>query len=131
MRAQKWGRILNLSSINGQRGERGKVAYCSAKHGVIGLTRVAALETAADGITVNAICPGFVDTPLLRNQLGSLAAVHNIEPDQALEKILLPQIPQGRLMETSEIAALARYLASDDARGITGQSITISAGLNG
>ena len=72
MRAQQWGRIINISSVNGKRGEAGKSAYCSAKHGIIGLTRVASLETATDGITVNAICPGLVDTPLIHNQVADL-----------------------------------------------------------
>jgi len=129
MRAQQWGRIINLSSINGKRGDRGKVAYCSAKHGVIGLTRTVALETATDGITVNAICPGYVDTPLLRKQLASLAVINEVPEDDVLNSLILPAIPQHRLMETSEVAALVRFLVSDGARGITGQAIDISAGV--
>ena len=128
MRRQGWGRIINMSSVNGKQGDRGKVAYCSAKHGLIGLTRTAALETAADGITVNAICPGAVDTPLLRNQLDDLAAVRGLSSENALDTLFLSRIPQQRLIDPSEIAAMARYLASDDARGITGQSINVSAG---
>ena len=73
MRAQQWGRIINIASINGKRGDAGKAAYCSAKHGVIGLTRTAALETAKDGITVNAVCPGLVMTPLIHGQIEDLA----------------------------------------------------------
>jgi 3-hydroxybutyrate dehydrogenase len=76
MRRQQWGRIINIASVQAKQGDRGKAAYCSAKYGLIGLTRVAALETATDGITVNAICPGLVDTPLVRNQLADLAALH-------------------------------------------------------
>ena len=129
MRQQRWGRIINISSINGKRGEPGKSAYCSAKHGLIGLTRVAALETATDGITVNAICPGYVDTPLVRGQLKDLAAVHGVAPDEALERVVLPEIPQHRLLEPGEVATLASFLASEEAKGITGQAINVSAGL--
>jgi 3-hydroxybutyrate dehydrogenase len=129
MRRQQWGRIINIASINGKRGEPGKAAYCSAKHGLIGLTRVAALETATDGITVNAICPGLVDTLLIRNQLDDLAAMHGLAREDALEKIYLSSIPQKRMLDRQEIAAMTRYLASDEARGITGQAINVSAGL--
>jgi 3-hydroxybutyrate dehydrogenase len=128
MRRQGWGRIINMSSVNGKQGDRGKVAYCSAKHGLIGLTRTAALETAADGITVNAICPGAVDTPLLRNQLEDLAAVRGVSSENALDELFLNRIPQHRLIDPSEIAVMARYLASEEARGVTGQSINVSAG---
>jgi 3-hydroxybutyrate dehydrogenase len=128
MRRHGWGRIINISSVNGKQGDRGKAAYCSAKHGLIGLTRTAALETASEGITVNAICPGAVDTPLLRNQLDDLAAVRGVSSDDALDTLFLGHIPQHRLIHPGEIAAMARFLASDEARGITGQSINVSAG---
>ncbi|HEY8447714.1 MAG TPA: 3-hydroxybutyrate dehydrogenase [Thermomicrobiales bacterium] len=129
MRQQRWGRIINISSINGKRGEPGKAAYCSAKHGIIGLTRVAALETATDGITVNAICPGYIDTPLVRGQLADLAAVHGVAEEEVLERVVLPAIPQRRLIDPAEVAAMVRFLASEEARGITGQAINVSAGL--
>ena len=128
MRRRQWGRIINIASVNGKRGDPGKVAYCSAKHGLIGLTRVAALETATDGITVNAICPGVVDTPLIQNQLDQLAAMHGVAREEALEQVYLPLVPQRRLLDPREIATMARYLASDEARGITGQAINVSAG---
>ena len=128
MRRHAWGRIINIASVNGKRGDPGKVAYCSAKHGLIGLTRVAALETATDGITVNAICPGLVDTPLIQNQLDDLAAMHGLAREDALAQVYLPLVPQKRLLDPGEIAAMARYLASDEARGITGQAINVSAG---
>lgn len=129
MRHQRWGRIINIASVNGKRGDPGKVAYCSAKHGLIGLTRVAALETAADGITVNGICPGLVDTPLIHNQLADLAALRGIDQDDVIEHHFLPRIPQRRMLDPSEIATMVRYLASDEARGITGQAINIDAGV--
>jgi 3-hydroxybutyrate dehydrogenase len=128
MRSQGWGRIINIASVNGKRGDPGKAAYCSAKHGLIGLTRVAALETATDGITVNAICPGLVDTPFIQKQLDGLAAMHGVSRDEAVEQIFLPLIPQNRMLDPGEIAAMARYLALDEARGITGQAINVSAG---
>ena len=129
MRQHRWGRIINIASINGKRGDPGKAAYCAAKHGLIGLTRVAALETATDGITVNAICPGYIDTPLVRNSLPDLAKVHGVSIDEVLKRVVLNGVPQERLVEAGEVAALARYLATDDARGITGQAINVSAGL--
>jgi 3-hydroxybutyrate dehydrogenase len=129
MRQHAWGRIVNISSINGKRGDPGKSAYCAAKHGLIGLTRVAALETATDGITVNAVCPGLVDTPLIQNQLDDLAAVHGLAREETLDRVYLSSIPQRRLLDTSEIATMVRYLASDEARGITGQAINVSAGF--
>jgi 3-hydroxybutyrate dehydrogenase len=128
MRHQGWGRIINIASLNGKRGDPGKVAYCSAKHGLIGLTRVAALETATDGITVNAICPGLVDTPFIQNQLDDLAAMHGLAREDALAQVYLSAIPQKRMLDPQEIAVMARYLASEEARGITGQAINVSAG---
>ena len=128
MRARKWGRIVNIASINGKRGDPGKAAYCAAKHGVIGLTRTAALETAADGITVNAVCPGYVDTPLTRGQLADLGAIHGIPEEEVIAQFFLPRIPTGRRIEREEVAGLVRYLASDAAGSITGQAINIDGG---
>lgn len=128
MKAQKRGRILNMASINGLIGFAGKAAYNSAKHGVIGLTKVAALETAEDGITVNAICPGYVDTALVRNQFDDLAKTRGITREAVLEEVLYPLIPQKRLIDVSEIADVALFLASDSAKGITGQAIVLDGG---
>ena len=128
MRQHAWGRIINIASVQGKQGDRGKAAYCSAKHGLIGLTRVAALETATDGIIVNAICPGLVDTPLVQNQLADLAALHGLAKEEVIERVFFPLVPQQRLLDPQEIAAMARYLASDEARGITRRAINVSAG---
>lgn len=128
MKKRQFGRIINISSINGLVGFAGKAAYNSAKHGVIGLTKAVALETAADGITVNALCPGYVDTDLVRNQLTDLANLHGISPEDALDKVILPLVPQRRLIDMKEIAAYAVFLSSEHARGITGQSIVIDGG---
>ena len=128
MRQQQWGRIINIASVQAKQGDRGKAAYCSTKHGLIGLTRVAALETATDGITVNALCPGLVDTPLVQNQLADLAALHGLAMEDVIARFFLPLVPQRRPLDPREIASMARFLASDEARGITGQAINVSAG---
>lgn len=128
MRKQGFGRIINMASINGVIGFAGKAAYNSAKHGVIGLTKVAALETAAEGITVNAICPGYVDTQLVRNQFADLAKTRKIELEQVLEEVLYPLVPQKRLLDVNEITDLALYIASDSARGMTGQAVILDGG---
>ena len=128
MKKQQSGRIINMSSVNGLIGFAGKAAYNSAKHGVIGLTKVAALEAALSGITVNAICPGYVDTPLVRNQLADLAKARNVSIEKVLEDVILSLVPQKRLLTVGEIAATALFLASDAAKGITGQSVVIDGG---
>ncbi|KMJ57779.1 3-hydroxybutyrate dehydrogenase [Bacillus sp. LL01] len=128
MKAQGFGRILNMASINGLVGFAGKAAYNSAKHGVIGLTKVSALEGAAHGITVNAICPGYVDTPLVRNQLKDLAETRNVALEKVLEEVIYPLVPQRRLLEVKEIADYAMFLSSDAAGGVTGQAVVIDGG---
>ncbi|RHW39435.1 3-hydroxybutyrate dehydrogenase [Lysinibacillus yapensis] len=128
MRKQKFGRIINMASINGLIGFAGKAAYNSAKHGVIGLTKVAALETATDGITVNAICPGYVDTPLVRNQLQDLAETRNVPLENVLEEVIYPLVPQKRLLDVSEVADLALFIASDASKGMTGQAVVLDGG---
>ncbi|MBT2690495.1 3-hydroxybutyrate dehydrogenase [Bacillus sp. ISL-47] len=128
MKKQKSGRIINMASINGLVGFAGKAAYNSAKHGVIGLTKVAALEAAEEGITVNAICPGYVDTPLVRNQLNDLAKTRNVPLEKALEEVIYPLVPQKRLLTVEEIADYAIFLAGESAKGITGQAAVIDGG---
>lgn len=128
MKKQKSGRIINMASINGLVGFSGKAAYNSAKHGVIGLTKVTALEGAEFGITANAVCPGYVDTPLVRNQLADLAKNRHIDIEQVLEQVIYPLVPQKRLLSVQEIADYVLFLASDKARGVTGQAIVIDGG---
>lgn len=128
MRAQGFGRILTVASINGLVGFAGKAAYNSAKHGAIGLTRVAALEVARDGITVNALCPGYVDTPLVRGQLEDLARTRGVAVEQVLEEIILPLVPQRRLLTTREVADYALFLVSEQAGGVTGQAVVLDGG---
>jgi len=128
MKEQGYGRILNMASINGLIGFAGKAGYNSAKHGVIGLTRVTALEGADHGITVNAICPGYVDTPLVQNQLEDLAKSRGIEKEKALEQVIYPLVPQKRLLQVQEIADYSIFLVSDKAKSITGQPAVIDGG---
>lgn len=115
MRARKFGRIINISSINGQKGQMGQTNYSAAKAGDIGFTKALAQESAKAGITVNAICPGYINTEMVQ-------AV----PKDVLEKNILPQIPVGRLGEPDEIARCVVFLASDDAGFITGSTLTVN-----
>ncbi|AZU64208.1 3-hydroxybutyrate dehydrogenase [Neobacillus mesonae] len=128
MKKQKFGRIINMASINGLIGFAGKAAYNSAKHGVIGLTKVAALEGAEHGITVNAVCPGYVDTPLVRNQVADLAKTRDVPLERVLEEVIYPLVPQKRLLKVEEIANYVMFLASDQASAITGQACVIDGG---
>ncbi|PPA69897.1 3-hydroxybutyrate dehydrogenase [Jeotgalibacillus proteolyticus] len=128
MKRQGHGRIINMASINGLIGFAGKAAYNSAKHGVIGLTKVAALEGAEHGITVNALCPGYVDTPLVRNQLDDLAQIRNVSLETVLEDVIYPLVPQKRLLSVQEIADYTLFLASDKAKGVTGQAVALDGG---
>jgi acetoacetyl-CoA reductase len=117
MRARKFGRIINISSINGQKGQFGQTNYSAAKAGDIGFTKALALENAKAGITVNAICPGYVNTEMVQ-------AV----PKDVLEKSILPLIPVGRLGEPADIARCVVFLASDDAGYITGSTLSANGG---
>lgn len=128
MKKQKFGRIINMASINGLIGFAGKAAYNSAKHGIIGLTKVLALEGASFGITVNALCPGYVDTPLVRNQFEDLAATRNISVENVLEEVIYPLVPQQRLIELEELTSYMLFLANKTTKGVTGQSIVIDGG---
>lgn len=128
MKKQKFGRIINMASINGLIGFAGKAAYNSAKHGIIGLTKVLALEGASFGITVNALCPGYVDTPLVRNQFEDLAATRNISVENVLEEVIYPLVPQQRLIEIEELTSYMLFLANKTTKGVTGQSIVIDGG---
>ncbi len=128
MKRQRYGRVVNVASINGLVGFAGKSAYNSAKHGLLGLTKVAALEGAPHGITVNALCPGYVDTPLVRNQLGDLARTRNVPLERVLEDVIYPLVPMRRLLTTREVAEYALFLASDRAAGVTGSAAVIDGG---
>lgn len=122
---RKWGRIVNTASINGMVATANKAAYVSAKHGLIGLTKVTALEVAELGITCNAICPGLVVTALSTKQSEDMAAAEGITVEEATRRRLLETQPNKRFVETGEIGALAAFLCSEDARSITGASLPI------
>ena len=122
-----WGRIINIASIAGKVGAPYIAAYSASKHGVLGLTRSAALEVAAKGITVNAICPGYVDTDMTTGGIENIAKKTGLPAEQALESIKKMN-PQNRLVEPDEVAALALLLASEEGRGINGQAINIDGG---
>lgn len=128
MKQRGRGRIINISSVHGLTASPYKSAYIAAKHGVIGLTRAVACETASQGVTVNAILPGAVDTELLRSQLGRIAGEEGTSPEQALKQHILSKQPIDRLIDVDEVAALALYLASDAAGGVTGESIRVAGG---
>lgn len=128
MKQKGFGRIINMASVNGLVGFAGKAAYNSAKHGLIGLTKVTALETATYGITVNAVCPGYVDTDLVRNQLADLAAARAVSPAKVLEEIIYPLVPQKRLLQVDEVANMVLFLAGEKAVGITGQAMVVDGG---
>jgi len=121
------GRILNLSSILGKTGAAGMSAYCASKHGVIGLTRSLALELAPKGITVNTICPGWVDTDMSRDSLAGAAAAQG-RPVEESRRAAEKAIPLGRFVHPDEVARLAVYLASDAGTAVTGQAINIDGG---
>lgn len=128
MKKHNYGRIINISSVHGRTASPFKSAYIAAKHGLVGLTRTVAQEVAEYGITVNAIMPGVVDTPLVRRQLATLAQEDGISEEEALHKHLLKKQLIKRFVRPEEIAACAWYLASDDAGIITGECIGVSGG---
>jgi len=125
---QKWGRIVNVASLHGKVGSPFKAAYVSAKHGVLGLTKVVALEVAEHNVTSNAICPAYVRTALVEKQIQEQAHRHGISPDDVVRKIMTEPAAIRRLLEPEEVAALALYVCSDEAAGITGAAIDIDLG---
>ncbi len=128
MKRQGWGRVVNVASINGLVGFAGKAGYNSAKHGVLGLTKVAALEGAPHGITVNALCPGYVDTPLVRNQLADLARTRGVPLERVLEEVIYPLVPMRRLLTVEDVSGYVAFLASDRARCVTGVPVIVDGG---
>ena len=128
MKQNGWGRIINLNSVHGLRASEFKSAYVSAKHGMMGLTKTAALEGANFGITVNSICPGYVRTPLVDGQIEDQAKTHGISREEVLEKVLLKKQAIKQMVEPAELGDAVLYLCSDSARCMTGVSLTIDCG---
>ena len=123
-----WGRIINIASVHGLVASVNKSAYIAAKHGLVGLTKTVALETAASAVTCNAICPGYVRSALLESQIVEYAGVHNLELDKAATSFLGEKQPSGDFVVPSSIAALAVFLCSDAAAQITGVAMPIDGG---
>ncbi len=123
-----WGRIVNISSLHGLVASPYKSAYVSAKHGLMGLTKTVALEAADRGVTVNAICPAYVRTPLVEKQIADQAKAHGISEDEVIERIMLAPAAIKRLLEPAEVASYVAYLCSEDASGITGSAQLIDGG---
>jgi 3-hydroxybutyrate dehydrogenase len=128
MRRNKFGRVINIASAHGLVASPFKSAYVAAKHGIIGLTKVAALETAEEGITCNAICPGYVYTPLVEAQIEGQAKAHGISRDQVVHDVLLAQQPNKRFATVEELGALTVFLTSDAAASITGIALPVDGG---
>lgn len=128
MKENGWGRVINLNSIHGLVASEFKVAYISAKHGMAGLTKTAALEGGPFGITVNSICPAYVRTPLVDNQIDAQAATHGISREDVITKIMLQKSSIKKLIEPSSIAECAKFLCSEAGNHITGSMFTIDGG---
>ena len=128
MRQNGYGRIVNIASAHGLVASPFKAAYVAAKHGIVGLTKVVALETAEEGITCNAICPGYVYTPLVEAQIEGQAKAHGIPREQVIRDVLLAQQPNKKFATVEELGALTVFLASDAANSITGVALPVDGG---
>jgi 3-hydroxybutyrate dehydrogenase len=128
MKAQKHGRIVNIASAHGLVASPFKSAYVAAKHGIVGLTKTVALEVAEDGVTCNAICPGYVKTPLVEAQIADTAKARGITPDQVMRDVILAAQPTKQFVEFSQLAGLMLYLASDMGASANGAALSIDGG---
>jgi len=123
MKANGWGRIINIASVHGLVASLNKSAYVAAKHGIVGLTKVVALECAEKGITVNSICPGWVDTPLINNQISDIAEQQDVSFAQARYNLVTAKQPLPEMMDPRQIGEFILFLCSDSARSITGTAL--------
>jgi 3-hydroxybutyrate dehydrogenase len=128
MKERGWGRIVNIASAHGLRASPFKAPYVATKHAVVGLTKSVALEVAELGITCNAICPGYVWTPLVATQVADQARVHGMSEEDVVKKVMLAPQPTRRFVQPEEVAEMALYLSGDMARSITGTTISIDGG---
>src|SRR5262249_13516592 len=128
MKERGWGRIINIASAHGLIASPFKSAYVAAKHGVVGLTKTTALEEAEHGITCNAICPGYVWTPLVEKQIPGQAKAHAMTEDEVIKKVFLAEQPTKRFAPIEEIAALSVFLCSAAAASITGTALPVDGG---
>jgi len=123
MKKNKWGRIINIASVHGLVASVNKAAYCAAKHGIIGLTKVVALECAEHGITANSICPGWVDTPLIKQQISDIATRDKVSIEQAQYNLVTAKQPLPEMINPRQIGEFILFLCSDSALSITGSAL--------
>jgi 3-hydroxybutyrate dehydrogenase len=128
MKARRWGRIVNIASAHGLIASPFKGAYVAAKHGVVGFTKVTALECAEHGVTANAVCPGYVWTPLVEKQIEDQAKAHGIAREQVIRDVLLVQQPSKRFASVEELGAVTAFLCGDAAQSITGTAMPVDGG---
>lgn len=128
MRKNEWGRIINISSVHGLRASPFKSAYISAKHGIIGLTKTVALETAETSITCNAICPGYVNTPMVEKQISDQMRVHNKDRESIFRDVILARQPSKEFVTIEQIAETTAFLCSSAANQITGTTLSVDGG---
>lgn len=128
MRKAGWGRVINIASAHGLRASPYKSAYVSAKHGVVGMTKVVALETAQEPITANAICPGYVLTPLVEAQIPDTMAKYNMDRETVIKEVLLERQPSKEFATTGQLGGVVEFLCSDAAAQITGTTISVDGG---
>ena len=128
MRKAGWGRIVNIASAHGLRASPFKSAYVAAKHGVVGLTKTVALETAGQGVTCNAICPGYVLTPLVEAQIPDQMKVHNMDRETVIREVMLARQPSKQFATTGQIGGIVVWLCSDSADQVTGAAISVDGG---
>lgn len=130
MKKRNWGRVINIASAHGLVASEFKSAYVAAKHGLVGFTKVTALEGAPFGITANAVCPGYVDTPLVRGQIADQAKTHNMSEEEVIAKVMLVKHAVKKFVKTESLGALCVFLASEHAELITGTAIPVDGGWN-